>query len=367
MVAANVAPNQIVKFKMGLPGQKLQIAFVPQFREQKYEDEPEGLKGRYRVIFVLCRPGFPLTAEKEFKPAEELKGDSHLAITAPVYSPQPTTNPAGVKIRCFTNDGDFEFTGVPNDKGFLGKVVSEPFEANSFYDAELKAYRALAATLSNLSIHLDIPLHVCQTESQEVRTAAIRYSILTPYFDSPFAIVPTLQMQAEFRGYASLYREALNSNSGVYGFLCFFKIIEAVRVRRARFALAEKKAGNIFARPVEDIPVASDFLPWLNALLPVRPDWGSMELDAIFPVEARGRRIGWVVAEILSPLRHNIAHALLSSSGALGMSADEMLNTREIDKWLPLTKCIARRMLKNEFPAEFLAHLKENGTIVSIA
>jgi hypothetical protein len=40
------------------------------------------------------------------------------------------------------------------------------------------------------------------------------------------------------------------------------------------------------------------------------------------------------------------------------------MDLREVYKWLPLTKCIVRRMLKNEFPDEFLSYIKEDGTVV---
>jgi hypothetical protein len=34
-----------------------------------------------------------------------------------------------------------------------------------------------------------------------------------------------------------------------------------------------------------------------------------------------------------------------------------------VRKWLGLMKVIVRRMLKNEFPAEYLPFLKEDGTL----
>lgn len=368
MLGVDVAPGEKVKFKWGLPAQNLPVTFIPQFRDRKVEDRPEGLPGKYVVIFVFSRPGFALTAEREYKIADDMKGDSHLAITPPAYTPSKIEGPTAIKFRANNEEGDFVFTGIPNDEGFLGKVESEPFEASSFYDAEAKGYRALAPALSNLSIHLDIPLNVFEIESREIRSGSVRCSFLTPYSNSPFAIVPTMQMQPEFRGYASLYREALNSSSAVYRFLCFFKIIEAVRERRARLGSVAKKSGDTFSRPVEDVPAdPAEFVPWLKALFPIRPEWNPWALDAIFPAEARGKRVGYVVKCNLYPLRHKIAHALLSGSGSLSMSADEMLHTGEVDKWLPLTKCVARRMLKNEFPSEFLAYLREDGTIVSAA
>lgn len=89
-----------------------------------------------------------------------------------------------------------------------------------------------------------------------------------------------------------------------------------------------------------------------------------MALDSIFPAEALSKRFGYVIQTILTPLRVDIAHALSSGSGELTMSVDDILHTQKVNKWLPLTKCIVRRMLKDEFPSEFLSYLKEDGTIV---
>jgi hypothetical protein len=46
----------------------------------------------------------------------------------------------------------------------------------------------------------------------------------------------------------------------------------------------------------------------------------------------------------------------------LELSADDRIDLWKIAKWLPLTKCIVRRMLKREFPEEFLTHLADDGS-----
>ena len=89
-----------------------------------------------------------------------------------------------------------------------------------------------------------------------------------------------------------------------------------------------------------------------------------MSLESIFQPEALGKQCAAVVAGVLRPLRDKIGHALgLLEGEELTLSADELLHTEEVNRWLPLTKCIARRMLKNEFPSEFLPYLKEDGTV----
>jgi Methylamine utilization protein MauJ len=247
----------------------------------------------------------------------------------------------------------------------LGKIESEPFRAKDRDDAEHRAYRALASSLSNWSIHLDIPLEIYQIDTIEMATGITQMSLVTPFWEAPLAVAPTAEMKPEFRGYASLYREALGSSSTVYRFLCLYKIIEGVQARRSRLAEEAKAVGRPAARYAERLPSTDEeTVLWLNAIFPVPRPWDAMALQSAVPSELRGRRVGYAVDAILRPLRVDVAHALSGKSGELTMSVDELLHIHNISKWLLPTKCIVRRMLKNEFPSEFLSYLHEDGTIV---
>ena len=159
-----------------------------------------------------------------------------------------------------------------------------------------------------------------------------------------------------------MYREALNSNSPVYQFLCLFKIIEALRARRKKLQRAAKAAGTAYT------PVAPEIFPtthqemrvWLEALFYVRPEWSLVALDSAVPSEARGKSFDEVITNLLKPLRDNIAHALFEDTGLeLTISYDDLPDTRKIAKLVPLMKCIVRRMMKTDFHAEFLAHVPD--------
>jgi len=355
---------------MGLPGQQQHAIVVNQYRDPndpRNNGGPQGLPGKYVVTFVLARPGFNLLPEGQHSFANGLRGDSHLATAKPAFSPPGNPDADRIVIKGTTEDGNFVFTGFSNQRGFLGKVVSEPFDANSFHDAEARAHRALAPSLSNWAVHLDIPLYVVQTESVEVRTQNTQTSIRAPHSEVPLAISPTANLLPEFRGYASLYREALNSNSPVYQFLCLFKMVEAMLKRRARLATAARKAGQPFTRKYESIPATTDAaaIIWLNAIFSIRPNWDPMALASLFPAEVAGKSFQYVIDKVLYPMRVDIAHAIMSQSGELTLTVDELLHTQNLNKWLPLLKCIVRRMLKNDFPADFLSYLKDDGTFIS--
>lgn len=353
----------------GLPGQYQHLTTVFRFAplsDPRNQIRPQGVPGEYQVTFVLQRPGYNLLAERQYSYASGLRGNSHLAIAKPAFSPPGNPDATQIRIYARTEDGNFTFSGFPNDAGFLGKIESEPFQASSFSDAEQKAYRALATSLSNWSVHLDIPLQIYQVDSRHIASGNTRMSMCSPVWQVPFSVAPTAELKPEFRGYASLYREALNSNSSVYSFLCLFKVIEGISLRRRTLAIEAKKAGAKFSRPQRRVPQQPDErIPWLNAIFPVRQTWDPMALNSIFRTEALGKKFGDIVDNILRPLRVDIAHALSATSGELKLSVDELLHTQTVNNWLPLTKCIVRRLLKDEFPTQFLSYLREDGTIVA--
>src|SRR5207245_924535 len=157
----------------GLPWPEPHLLTVNQFRdptEHRNVSCPQGVLGKYKVTLILGRPGFNLLPEGQYSFVGGLRGDSHLAITKPAFTPPGNPDADQIRIRGTTEDGNFEFLALPNDRGFLGKFESEPFDATGVHDAERKAHRALASSLSNWSAHLDIPLYVIQVESVEVRT-----------------------------------------------------------------------------------------------------------------------------------------------------------------------------------------------------
>jgi len=369
---SSIPASASAEFRMlGLPGQEMQITAVPIFADRgdtRNLGGPAGLRGLYKVTVVLSRPGFSLRDERSIEWSDKIRGDSHLAITKPAFAPPGVDDPIAIKLRADTPEGHFEFTGLPNEKGYLGKIESEPFEANGAEDARQRAYRALAPTLSDFSVHLDIPMNIFQIDVLELRNSTTQMTFTTPFWNAPFSVTPFQAMTQEFKGFASLYREALNSNSPVYRFLCFFRIIDGIHVRRRRLGREAAMTGTQFRRPQENIPaLAADFVPWLNAIFPIRqPEgWDPLAIDSVFVPEARGRKIKHVVDTHLRLLRNEISHALSEESGEINISVDEMLHVVRVSKWLPLTKCIARRMLKNEYPNEFLPYLREDGSIAS--
>jgi len=335
---------------------------VPIFPEgdPRNTNSPTGLPGKYKVIFIFSRPRNVVVSETVHMWSDAIKGDSHLGITRPAFTPKNSPDAVAIKVRAWGPGGYLEFTGRPNEKGYLGQLESEPFDASNFYEAEQKAYRPLLPILSNWSLHLDIPIFVVQTDAVELRTGAHSGRVFTAPAEAGFAVAGELTVTpgSEFHHYASLYREALNSNSSVYRFLCMFKIIEGVLARRARLASEAVKAGGKPRALVERIPEQkADFQKWLDAIYHVR-EWHELALTQVFPPEVRGKKFNAIIHSKLRPLRNEVAHSIMDT-GELGMSADDLLKLEKVDQWLPLTRTIVRRMLKNDFKSEFLTHLSD--------
>jgi hypothetical protein len=172
-------------------------------------------------------------------------------------------------------------------------------------------------------------------------------------------------MCKEFRSFAALYREALNSNTPPFQFLCYYKILEGIRARRNRLIEEARTTGSAIPRaPRQVVPSEpAEFIPWLNAVYGVGRPWDFIMLESIFVQEARGKKFNQIMDDNLRPMRDRIAHAVLDGA-EMTLSADEDLDVREIYKWLSLMKCIARHMLKSDFPNEFLPYLNDKGELV---
>ena len=140
-----------------------------------------------------------------------------------------------------------------------------------------------------------------KVESTELSTGNKQTSILPPYPTVPWAVMPTAQLEHEFLGYASLYREALNTNSPPYRYLCMYKIIEGIRERRGRLTAEAKLLGQQPRRfTLEDVPgKKEDRVPWLNAIFSIRPTFDEMTLQQIFASGSVGRSFGYVVDNLV--------------------------------------------------------------------
>jgi hypothetical protein len=76
-----------------------------------------------------------------------------------------------------------------------------------------------------------------------------------------------------------------------------------------------------------------------------------MALNSYFPVDLQGRSFGRLKEDV-EPLRNRLAHAITDTT-ELPKSDDDVTHSQEVQKWLPVLKCVVRMMLRNDFPTEF--------------
>lgn len=358
--------NQHTKI-MAFPGEPQGIIVVPHYVGDKSHlnaHGPEGAPGNYTVVFLLVKPNTRSSPENEVKFTDSFQGDSHIAIAKPAVVID--IDPTEIQVSYRGASSNFVFHGYPNESGFLGKFVSDPFFATNRKTAEKLASTAMQGLLSNLSAQLDIPLIVEFVEVTELATQAKSITFVARFPLVPMSIRGSGTLaDPEFEHAIALYREALNTNTPVYRFLCLYKILELSRKRRKR---SDKKQRSLVKqdRPGEQIPLENkaEMERWLNSLFYANRDWDDGIYLQIFIPESQGKKINFLIDQFLRPIRDRIAHGILDSGEF--MLLDNADNLQMIVKWLPLMRCIARRLMKNDFK-EYLEFLNEDGTISTIS
>jgi hypothetical protein len=338
-----------IKSPVTLPG--IPIALV--FRHQWEGADPrnaapiEGRPGLYRVSFILLQPG--QTIPQDEITSEE--GDS--CILLPQAGKDPRTDVPILRVQHGSAGTGLLFDGYANRQGRLAKLVASSVQATCFSDAELKANQAVQGFLSQVSVRFNAPIIIGGTHIVEVATANQQIEVVTPFLARYFASDAKVDPIGGFQVYASLYREALNSNSPVYRFLCFYKIIEALRIRRNRLAVERRRDGETPSREREILPSDKAVATaWLKDLFELQSESAEMSIPYVFPAGTFGKKFNRIIDSVLTPLRVGIAHAVLET-GETTLVAHELLHMKQVRLWLPLTNCIARQMLKSDFPSAF--------------
>jgi hypothetical protein len=205
----------------GVSGAGIFLSLRPYYEE---EDDPRnfldpgGAEGTYKVSFLLCKPSRTILDDNHVVlEAEKESGDSHLFIGGPNLR---------AEINADLPHGKFIFYGYPNKNGCLSLIEIEEVQAPDFGAALEISHSALSPVLSRLSLLLDIPLNIYRTTIKELASHSFMTSLSIPYTNKPSVAFDNYPPDKEFSKFASLYREALNSNSSNYQYLCFYKIIE---------------------------------------------------------------------------------------------------------------------------------------------
>jgi hypothetical protein len=202
-----------------------------------------------------------------------------------------------------------------------------------------------------------MPIQIYQTDIVELRTGSVRFTMKGAFLEVALStLVSRGELTAELQSYASVYREALISNSPIYEILCYYRIVESIHARRKRLSREAKSRGETLSFTVEQYPLNPEALKrFLDELFIIKPvEWNDFVLGSLLLPEIVGKDFTVIDETYLNPLRDRVAHTILTPK-LPELRADDALHVEEINKWVPVTKCIARRLLMNDFPSQ-LSH-----------
>jgi hypothetical protein len=217
--------------------------------------------------------------------------------------------------------------------------------------------------LSNTAVTLDMQFYVCQTDIIDEVTAARVIRISTPYPEGQYGNVISY-VTPEAAALFAIYRDAINSSSPFYQFLCFYKIIERIDRRRGEVSAAARAAGQSPSHPPLKVPDTYDeVLAWLPAFSMAGFPW-TMDLAraAILP-KCMGKSVKYIRDTHLTEIRDNIAHALLDS-GVVTFSIDDPENLESVERWLPSLKTLTRFALSVDYPQNQSVSLRGDPIVI---
>jgi hypothetical protein len=312
---------------------------IPEFKpgDPRNSSPPQGMPGEYRVVFTLAKPDYALVPEDQPKSADHLTGTSHLRLPAPFAI--NATLESGETIPCA-----FEL----NPAGLLAKA-SLVCKADNSVDAYHKGYKAVVRFLSLLSLRFDVPLRVYQVDTVELRNEGLTFTHRNPFLEISVAGSYKGTYTEELRVYASLYREALITESSAYQFLCYYRIAESLRARRVRLDRDAKESGASYSAPAETYPATpKDAVSFYETVFPVKLPKQQIIEDSLGVPEALGKTFEDLIVGNLKEIRDNIGHTLLQKMEELILTDDPLSQSR-VERWLPPLKLIARAMLIHDF------------------
>jgi len=227
---------------------------------------------------------FPTVAQSGNRVPEQ--ADSLIELPEGAVPPQQGSPWISVKVG--QGEDLIRFDLHPNENGRIATIVAPQFQAASFEDAEIRAGRAVAVFISQLSVQLNVPVRVAKAEFHELWTRNCKIGLTIPHHTMAYPALVHRQASGEFVFYASLYREALNSNSPVYQFLCLYKIVEGLLARTKKAKVQADKVPSVRREllPIDD----TSCVEWLTVLFG-KYKWDEATLRHTIPPEVRGRKL----------------------------------------------------------------------------
>lgn len=207
------------------------------------------------------------------------------------------------RVRCA--EGMFEIK-----KNSLGEKSLVEFEcvATNPAEARRKFQTAVLPFLDYLSYLADCPVVVAMLRVEDPKNDRVSIEYVSPYRKT--TVNPHIaNLFLELAPVYAMYREAKNSYSDFYKFLCYYKILEGLLGTLRANVFSRARAAHIdLGRPKETVPSSPDIPPPYQAHI--------------------GKPIKAFFDGVLTPqFRNAVAHFITDDGGVLNMSSPEHIDS----------------------------------------
>jgi len=198
------------------PGIKGELVFLYLTKDEKKENDQEKFKdisSRQFIVKAQLSKNSYIYEESLQASVNEMNGNSFLKV--PEYVLYSKVKTAEGEFNCLQNDVN-ELSGIE-------------FHciACSLQEAKSKFHKVVTPFIDHLSYQANCPIHIPLISSEDLKNRCIMINYTSPY---PIAKLNPHEshLDTKMLPIYALYREAKNSDSCYYKFLCYYKILEGI-------------------------------------------------------------------------------------------------------------------------------------------
>jgi hypothetical protein len=300
----------IDKANLAPPGIPSVLVVAPESILSFVENEP----CEFEITCVLSR-NFKAT-RKSSSDSDSYNGDSFFC---------PPENTSSVKI--YSNNIELYFL-TNDDREFAS--VQASLQAVSNNEAESLFMAALSRVLDHWSFLANTPISIDEIGTKNVKNGLLTINYTLPY-ENVIISLGKGESFSELIPIFALYREAKNSASNFYRFLCYYKILEGIYKKlRSEVFNEAKERGKEIARIKEIVPD----LPELKADVSLHSNLIGKSIQVIFE------------NELTKNFRKQVAHFLVDDGTILNVSDYEFLS--KYDNSIYLMEICCRIVIENQ-------------------
>jgi hypothetical protein len=228
---SRVSSAKIRNEDLGTPGARIQLHIVPKFEGDQASNVDVLKDASERSFRVSARLSHAPSIVGEIKAGFDEKDGSSFLILPP--------NAAELRV-----DSSYGTFWIKSNKARQLSLVELHCRANSPGQAEIKFMNAVHPALDHFSYLYNVPLFVSMIRVNDVTHQSIHVACSAPYGSQVVTQNALHQLFLDMKPVYAMYREAKNSESYFYKFLCCYKIMEGLigGMRASAYARA-KKAG----------------------------------------------------------------------------------------------------------------------------